>query len=74
MTLLESGDVDAPFKFRDSTTMLRMVGSAGPIQAARQEVSAQMLETAILQAAKPFQNDSGEIIFNNQFRYVTAIA
>jgi hypothetical protein len=54
--------------------MLRVVGSVGPMQSARKLVSDEVLETAILQAAKPYQSDSGEIVFNNRFRYVTAIA
>ena len=72
MTPIESRDVAAPFRFADAETMLRMVGSVGPVQAARQLVSEQVLEAAILQAAKPYQSDSGEIVFHNKLRYVIA--
>lgn len=74
LKLLDGGDVSAPFRFTDAETMLRIVGSAGPIQSAKRLVSEGDLETAILQAAQPYQSDSGEIVFNNRFRYVTAIA
>ena len=74
LKFLESGDVRAPFRFKDFETMLRVVGSVGPMQSARKLVSDEVLETAILRAAKPYQSDSGEIVFNNRFRYVTAIA
>jgi len=74
LKLLESGEVDAPFRFVDSDAMLRMVGSVGPMQSARQLVSEEALKTAILQAAKPYQQNSGEIVFNNRLKYVTAIA
>jgi ubiquinone/menaquinone biosynthesis C-methylase UbiE len=74
LTPVARSDVSGTFRFTDSKTMLRMVGSVGPMQSARQLVSEDVLETAILQAAKPFQSDSGEFVFNNRFRYVTAIA
>ncbi len=74
LKFLESGDVSAPFRFKDFETMLRVVGSVGPMQSARKLVSDEVLETAILQAAKSYQSDRGEIVFNNRFRYVTAIA
>lgn len=73
LKLVESGEVDAPFRFADPNTMLRMVGSVGPMQSARQLVSEEALEAAILQAVKPYQQNSGEIVFNNRLKYVTAI-
>ena len=41
--ILESGEIDAPFLFEDFEMMWRMVGSAGPIQAAIHEVGEQDL-------------------------------
>lgn len=74
LKVLDSGEVDAPFQFADFEVMWRMVSSAGPIQSAKQVVSKRKLETAIMQAAEPFQTDKGEILLNNRFRYVTATA
>jgi SAM-dependent methyltransferase len=69
----DSGEVAAPFLFNNYELMWKIVSSAGPFQSARQVVDEQKIKTAILQAAKPFQSDSGEILFNNRFRYVTAV-
>lgn len=73
LKIIDSADVDAPFKFKDSEKMWKMVSSAGPLQSARQVVSERALKTAITRASEPFQTDDGEILFNNRFRYVTAV-
>ena len=73
LMILESGDVDAPFRFKDVEIMWKMISSAGPLQAARQVVSEQKLKAAIAHAAEPFRIEDGEILFNNRFRYVTAV-
>ncbi len=72
LTIIDSGEVDAPFQFKDFEIMWKMVSSAGPLQSAKQVVSERKLKEAIMRAADPFQSDSGEILFNNRFRYVTA--
>ena len=71
---IDSGEVDAPFRFADFEILWRTVSSVGPIQSAKQVVSEQELKTATMQAAEPFQTDKGEIVLNNRFRYVTATA
>jgi SAM-dependent methyltransferase len=72
LTLLDHGDVNAPFRFKDLETMWRLVSSAGPVQAAIQTGSGNRLKSSVLQAARPFQRDGGEILMNNRLRYVTA--
>ena len=72
LRLLTSGAVAAPFQFANPHIMLRMVGSVGPMQAAKQQVDESILERAILQAAQPYQQTSGQIVFNNRLKYVTA--
>ena len=74
LKVVNSDDVDAPFRFADFEIMWRMVSSAGPMQSAMQVVSEQELKAAIIRAAEPFQTDKGEILLNNRFRYVTATA
>jgi len=73
LKIIDSGDVPAPFQFKDFEIMWKMVSSAGPLQSARQVVSEQRLKDAIIRAAEPFQTDNGEILLNNRFRYVTAV-
>jgi hypothetical protein len=58
---------------QDFQIMWKMVSSAGPFQSAMQVVGEQKLKEAIIRAAEPFQSDNGEILFNNRFRYVTAV-
>jgi len=72
LKIIDSGKVNAPFRFKDFEVMWKIVSSAGPLQAARKVVGDRKLKKAIIQAAKPFQSDNGEIMFNNRFRYVTA--
>lgn len=74
LKVLDSGEVDAPFQFANSELMWQAVSSVGPIQSAKEMVNQRKLKVAIIQAAKPFQLDKGEILFNNRFRYVTAVA
>ncbi len=74
LKVLDSGEVDAPFQFANSELMWQAVSSVGPIQSAKEMVNQRKLKVAIIQAAKPFQSDKGEILFNNRFRYVTAVA
>ena len=73
LSIIDSGEVDVPFLFKDFEIMWKMVSSAGPLQAARQVVSDRKLRAAITRAAEPFQSDNGEILLNNRFRYVTAV-
>ena len=72
LSVLDSGEVDAPFLFSDLQIMWQIVSSAGPVQSAKQLVSERELIAAMTQATKPFQTDKGEILMNNRFRYVTA--
>ena len=72
LTIIESGEVNAPFSFKDFEIMWKMVSSAGPLQSAKQVVSDQKLREAVMRAAEPFQSDNGIILLNNPFRFVTA--
>ena len=72
LEVVDSGEVDAPFRFSDSEMLWYLVSSAGPVQAAKQVVSEQALKAAIIRAAEPFQTNKGDILLNNRFRYVTA--
>ena len=72
LNIIDSGKVNAPFRFKDFEVMWKIVSSAGPLQSTRQVVGERKLKKAIIQAAEPFQSDNGEILFNNRFRYVTA--
>jgi SAM-dependent methyltransferase len=72
LQVLDSGEVDAPFRFGDHDMMWRAVSSAGPVQIARQVVDEQELKAAITQAANAFQTAKDGILLNNRFRYVTA--
>ena len=73
LEVIDSGETDAPFLFKDSETMWKIISSAGPLQSAIQAVGEQKLIEAITQAAGPFQTDHSEILMNNRFRYVTAV-
>jgi len=73
LKVIDSGETDAPFIFKDFEIMWKIISSAGPLQLAIQAVGEQKLKEAITQAAKPFQTDHGEILMNNRFRYVTAV-
>jgi SAM-dependent methyltransferase len=73
LKIIDSGETEAPFLFKDFQIMWKMVSSAGPFQSAMQVVGEQKLKEAIIRAAEPFQSDNGEILFNNRFRYVTAV-
>ena len=65
-------EVDAPFLFTDFEQMWRIVSSAGPVQSAIRLSSAQKVREAIIQAARPFQTNDGEIRLQNRFRYIAA--
>ena len=69
-----SGTVDGPFIFANSDEMLKAVCSAGPPQAARQFVGADRVNEVILEAASPFRDETGRIVFKNDFNFVTAVA
>ena len=73
LKIIDSSEVDAPFRFKDFEIMWKIISSAGPLQSAKQVVGEQILKLAITQVAKPFQTDKGEILINNRFRYVTAV-
>jgi len=73
LKVTDSGEVAAPFLFNNYELMWQIVSSAGPFQSARQIIGEQKLKTAVIRAAEPFQTDNGEILFNNRFRYVTAV-
>ena len=72
LKIIDSGEIDAPFLFKDFEMMWKIISSAGPLQSAIQLVGEQKLKAVIKRAAEPFQLANGEILFNNRFRYVTA--
>ena len=72
LKIIDSNEVDAPFRFKDFEIMWRIISSAGPLQSAKQLIGKRKLKEVIIRAAEPFQSDNGEILINNRFRYVTA--
>ena len=72
LKVLVDDEVDAPFQFSDFEQMWRIVSSAGPVQSAIQLSSAQKVRDAIIEAARPFQTDNGDILLHNRFRYIAA--
>ena len=72
LKIYESAEVNAPFEFEDFDIMWRNVNSVGPVQAAKQIVSEEKIKSAVFQASQPFFRASGNILFNNRLRYVTA--
>lgn len=74
LRVVDSGEVDGPFLFEGFDTMWQMVASAGPIQLAVKETGVEKLKAAVMNAARPFRTENGDILFNNRFRYVTGVA
>ena len=72
MTTIEVGEVDGPFEFIDADTFLMGTMSAGPVQAAVEQVGADALRDAVLTAAEPFRRPDGSIRFANKWLYVVA--
>jgi len=73
LSVLESGEVDCPFKYPDFETYWHAQFSAGPLQSALRVVSEEQLKTAARDAAKAFRLDNGAIhIQPNIFKYLVA--
>lgn len=73
LKIIDSGEAGAPFRFRDLQILWKIISSAGPLQSAKQVIGERKLKEAIIRAAEPFQTANGEILFNNRFRFVTAV-
>ena len=71
--VIDSGEIDAPFRFKNFEIMWKTVSSAGPLQSAVKVVGEKKLKAAIIEAAEPFKIDNGDILINNRFRYITTV-
>lgn len=73
LKVIASGEVDCPFHFPDVETFLQGTLSGGPVQGALRLVSEDKLKSAILEAAKAFKLDSGEVLIQpNVYQYTVA--
>jgi len=73
LEVLESGEVDCPFRYPDFETFWRANASAGPLQGAMRAVGVERIRAAVREAAEPFLlNDGGIEIQPNMFTYVVA--
>lgn len=73
LKVLESHEVDCPFRYPDFETFWRANVSAGPAQGMLQTVSEEKLKAALSDAVKEFNVDGGWILIQpNIFKYVVA--
>ena len=73
LTVIGGGHTDAPFVYPDTETAWRGQLSGGPIQRVIQIVGEDVLKTALMPIYEKQRTPSGEIRFNNTFRFITAI-
>jgi hypothetical protein len=62
LNVLESGEVDCPFKYPDFETYWHAQFSAGPLQSALRVFNEEQLKTTARDAAKAFRLDNGAIL------------
>jgi SAM-dependent methyltransferase len=74
LSVVDSGEVDAPFHYDGPEHLWRKVRSAGPPQAAIAIAGEVTVREAVLLAAKPFRSVQGDYLMRNRFRFVTASA
>lgn len=73
LNVLESGEVDCPFKYPDFETYWQAQFSTGPLQSALRVISEEQLKTTARDAAKAFRLDNGAILIQpNIFIYLVA--
>jgi SAM-dependent methyltransferase len=73
LQVLESGEVDCPFRYPDMETFWKARVSAGPLQGAMRTVDKEVLKSAVYKAVDVFCRDDSSIpIQPNFFKYVVA--
>ncbi|MEM6431172.1 MAG: methyltransferase domain-containing protein [Deinococcota bacterium] len=73
LSITTQGDVTSSTSFPDLESYLRGVTSGGPVQAALQVVDEEKLKAALIETAKPFLTDNGQIVIEpNNYIYVVA--
>jgi SAM-dependent methyltransferase len=73
LTVIGGGSTAAPFVYPDPETAWRGQKSAGPLQRVIQIVGEDVLKSALMSVYEKQRTPSGEVRFNNTFRFVTAI-
>ena len=68
-----SGEARCPFIYPSFEIFWRAIKSAGPAQAAMQQVSAEELSSLLKAAVEPFRRQDGSIQFENSFQYCVAV-
>ncbi len=73
LNVIETGEVDLPFVYKDTEVFWRALISGGPPQAAKDIVGESALKEAVLEAVAPYMTDAGGVrLNNNAFQYITA--
>ena len=70
MVSIETAEVDGPIEFSDSHAFLMGTLSAGPVQAAVEQVGIDLLRETVMGAAEPYRRSDGTIRFSNAWQYV----
>ncbi len=73
LTVIGGGSTDAPYVYPNPETAWRGQTSAGPMQRAIELVGEDNIREALMPVYEKQRTPSGEIRFNNTFRFVTAI-
>jgi SAM-dependent methyltransferase len=73
LTVIGGGSTDAPCVYPDPETAWRGQSSGGPSQRVIQMVGEDIVRAALMPVCKKQRTPSGEVRFNNTFRFVTAI-
>jgi len=73
LTVIGGGSTGAPFVYPDPETAWRGQTSAGPVQRVIQMVGEDILKASLMPIYENHRTPSGEVRFNNTFRFVTAI-
>jgi SAM-dependent methyltransferase len=73
LTVIGGGSTDAPFIYPDPETAWLGLSSGGPSQRVIQMVGADAVREALMPVYEKQRTPSGEVRFNNTFRFVTAI-
>ncbi|GAC1356666.1 MAG: class I SAM-dependent methyltransferase [Vulcanimicrobiaceae bacterium] len=70
--VLTDGEVDVPFVYADAEDYWLAQRSAGVMESAAQRVGEEKLRIALLEAARPYTQADGRIVFHNTMRYMVA--
>ena len=73
LTVIGGSSTDTPFVYPDLETAWRGQKSAGPIQRVIQTVGEDALKAVLMPVYEKHRTSSGEVRFNNAFRFVTVI-